>query len=374
MKITTQRQILWIVNFSLVLGLLGFVFLMQRNGSKARNRRLIKYVERVEAALSKVKLKKVVGETTKKTKLRTFLSKDFHFEGYIPPVVRTPTDRGTRKPQAPALDSLIEVGMVLASWDSDEEVVSAKGANALERAGAFVTIKSLGSTAFSTYWYEVGETIGVGSAFRADNDPTLEKWGPCVLLEVTKDGIVCSWNKEKDKATVAMAIRSNPENAWVEGFGVKIGGPETINNRKVGVGVMTPAGVGLAIFKPGKTRRGGNIVELTKEGISLFDRGDGEKLLSEIGTKSTKGGLQVTSIPKRLREFGLQEGDVVIRVDNMPVKNKATVTNYVRKNYKRKKQFQVTVLRNGRQKMFGVRVPKKTSGLGNAGRGIKFGK
>lgn len=346
---------------------------MQKNGGKARTKDLKEYVRRVESKLKAVKPPKMDSDGTgrsKTDKLKTFLSKSFTFEGYIKPKVENVGTGGpAAKAKAPALSTLVEVHMVLAPEGGESTGVSSGPSSA----GAFVQIKSVKADQFSTYWYRVGETIGEGQDHRADIDPMLKKWGPCVLLRVTDDGIVCSWNKEEDEGIVQIQREAEPTNAWVEGPGVKVGGPGVINKTQIPKGVITPASLGISLFRPGKTRKGDSIIELTKEGLDLFDRGEGEKLLGEIGTKKSSAGLEVTSIPKRFQEFGLQPGDVVIKVDNTSVKNKATVTNYVRKNYRKKNNFSVTVLRNGKQKMFNVKVPKKTSGLGNAGRGVKFG-
>ena len=375
MKITTQRQLLWIVNFALVLSLLGFVFLMQKNGGRARTRGIKKYHRALEKAVKSVKPPKTQGGTVKpgQNKLKTFLDKKFAFEGYIPPKVVKPGPSTTTKPKAPPLDSLIEVHMLLAPRELGD---AGSGPQDVVNGGAFIKIKSVKADQFSTYWYRIGETIGAGHSARADKDATLEKWGPCVLQEVTTQGIVCSWNKEKDEAVVKIELHPDPDKVWIEGTvngkEVKYGGPGSINNLKPGKGVVTPVGVGVALFKPGKSKGGVQIVELTDEGLKLFNKdGEGEKLLEKIGTKETKGGLTVTAIPRQLREFGLREGDVVIRVDNVPVKNKSTVTNYVRKSYKTRSSYGVTVLRDGRQRTISVRVPKNKKNINT--RGVTFG-
>ncbi len=352
---------------------------MQKNGGKARSKGLRSYVKKVESVLRGVKLpSKTKTLEGARNKLKTFLAKDFSFEGYIPPKKPANIKDPSKKAKAPDLSNLIEVDVVLAAKTSGNDSKKPNSGPSMVRAGAFIKIKSVKDKTFSTYWYQVGETIGAGHSFRGDADPVLKKWGPCVLLDVTPEGIVCAWNKEADKVNVDIQLHPDPENVDIHGTlangqKVKLGGPGKINKLKGTVGVVTPASVGVSYFRPGRDKNGDSVVEFTSEGWKQLNDSGGEKLLSELGTKKVKGGVEVTSIPRQLQEFGLQPGDVVIRVDNQKVTSKASVTNYVRKN-RGKKSFGVTVLRGGVPRTFTVRVPKNTQGLNTNTNGIRFGK
>ena len=375
MKITTQRTVLWLVNFSLLIGLLGFVFLMAQRSGKQRTKERDKYVKQVDEAVKTVKLKRVnssAGESDQAwARFRTFLDKKaFVFEGYIPP--KPPVDKGSgprQKAKAPDLSSLIEVHMILAP-----QGIGA-GNDVNSRGGAFVKITSLPKKENSKFYYRIGDVIGIGQEERPDEDPKLKRWGPCRLVGVTSDGIICGWNKERDEAKVKILLRPEPKDVWVEGRGIALGGPGVQTGKNKGGKKMVDL-VNRDFVKSRETG-GKTVVEWTPAGIDALLDKDTENLFDKIQVKELKSkkgsGLQISAIPARLRQLGLQAGDVVISMDGRPVKNKASATNYVRSTYKRKSKYDVVVLRNGKERSIQVDVPRRLQDARNVGRGVKFG-
>jgi hypothetical protein len=121
---------------------------------------------------------------------------------------------------------------------------------------------------------------------------------------------------------------------------------------------------------PGTTSRAGDpgnrpfatYVESKKDSANITIRQGGDRALDREGeavlegvifssTEAPNGGkaLRVDKVPPNsvLAQHGVQDGDVLISVDGLPMSTKSEVVDYAKKN-KNKPAFDVTILRRGR--------------------------
>lgn len=360
MKITTQRTMLWTADFVLVAALIGLVLMIakkQRSMPKERNRHL----EQLEGMLDAVKKPKRTQDNNTDTGTRTptIHDKNFHYEGYVPPPP-PPPKREKEVKSVPDLDTLIDIVFLMASTDT-------KGPNTGEPGGASITIKSL-PQGKNTFFYLEGDVIGIGektddstNSARADVDSTLKLHGGAVLKRVTGGGIVCEWGKkgEREEVTVGIAVGDPPTGATLVGPNgesvVKVdtsGAPRAKRptRQRVDFGVLS------------RGRGGQDVIKLSKEGFEAFES-NGTKILEGITfekAKNAEGGpaLKVGSIPRELQGYGLQDGDVIVKIDSTPVSSQASIANYVKRKYRSQSRFNVQVLRDGQTRNLKVDVPR----------------
>lgn len=360
MKITTQRTMLWTADFVLVAALIGLVLMIaqkRQSGASEHRRHMSELDDLLEREKKKAPEKGGGADTGPRTP--TVTGRDFHYAGYVAPP--PPPDKPpAREVGPPALDTLIEVVFLMASSD-------AKGPNPGEGGGATITIKSL-PPGKNTFFYLEGELIGVGAqtdetenSARLDEDPVLKKWGGALLKQVTTEGIVCRWGKKDAKKDVkvgilmgeepAGAVLKGPDGFHISGKGGP-GGPKATASRSSNV-----------IFGNLKRGKGGqDIVELTKEGFERLENAGSEVLkgITFEDGKNADGGraLKIKAIPRELQGYGLQDGDVIVKIDSTSVTSKASIANYVRRTYKKQSRYNVTVLREGQERRLKVDVPR----------------
>ncbi|MCB9833241.1 MAG: PDZ domain-containing protein [Planctomycetes bacterium] len=371
MKITTQRSLLWTLNFVIVFALIGCVLLMVTKSGPKRRADEESYRRQIEETIDGVTVRRSADANSEQpwARFKTALDKEFHFEGYVkPPEVEKPTV-GPKVENAPPLAGLITVTVVLAPTGEGGPATVTRGG-----AGIKINSKKPNQKDDGIYFYEVGDVLGIGQEFRDDKDPQLEKWGPCRLLEVRPDAIICSWNKDQDQAEVKVSLAAPVEGEiWVQGPGNTVIGSEAVLHGKEeikGGGVVDSGKLTKSTQVADKT-----LVTWTQEGLEALGD-EGEKLLDQVEVESAQGGdgLKIKSLPSRLSEFGIREGDVIVQIDSQPVKNKESAVNYVRKTYRSKSHYNVTVLRDGRTRQIQVDVPKKLSDAKNVGGNVRFGK
>ncbi len=372
MKITTQRSLLWTVNFVIVFALIGCVLLMANKGAPFRRKDNAQYARKIEDALDLTVARGGSNDALQSwARFKTPLDRNFHFEGYVKPIEPERPTEGPKVENAPKLETLIAVHMVLAPIEDNGPAEGGYGAASIKVLSAK---KRPGSQGDGIDTYVVGDVIGIGQDYRDDKDPILEKWGPCRLLEVKNSAVVCSWNKGKDTVEIGIDL-SPPSGTEVL---VKRGDENLFGSEAALRGKEeTDGGVFLGTDKLTRTSQSGEttLVSWTEDGFRALEN-EGEKLLDQVEVESARGGdgLKITSLPSRLSEFGIQAGDVIIEIDSQPVKNKESAINYVRKTYKKKSYYNVTVLRDGRTRNIQVDVPRKLSDAQRSTRNIRFGK
>ena len=117
MKITSQRSLLWLGNFTIVGCIFFVLFLMSQNSRRKVDDRQRERTARLEAALGDVRPE--VRERVKPgdgQRLPFVLDPNMHWAGYIPPVKPKPVDTEPEKEKAPELGTLIEP-VIIAAFD-----------------------------------------------------------------------------------------------------------------------------------------------------------------------------------------------------------------------------------------------------------------
>ncbi|HGY92804.1 MAG TPA: PDZ domain-containing protein [Planctomycetes bacterium] len=364
MKLSTQRLLVWTANFALLAGLGVFVWLMYQNSGPARRAEKKKVFRQLIQRLNdETRPKRGDREGPRPAALlKTVFDPNFHYEGYIPPKkpVEAPTDPGEET--SPKLDTLIDVAMLLAP--------SSGGVGSDDVVGALVKIKSKPTTK-NLFWYGIGDVIGITkNDDRDDEDPVLKKWKGARVVDVKPEGIVCEW-ADQGRVEIRIPIMEEPEglemtmsDGTVRGrLGVK-GGARSGGAPALDGDVSDASG---PIFKSVREQRNLTMVQLTPGGLATINA-EGERLLDNVkfekvdGPKGKKA-LKVSNIPARLQGAGLKDGDVVIRVDSQAVDSKEALVNYVKRTYRSKSNYAVTVLRNGQTRIIRVSVPRNARGL-----------
>lgn len=357
MKITTQRTMLWTADFVFVAALIGLVLIIaqKKQSASKEHKRHIAELDDMLAREKKKQIENAGADTGSRTP--TVQDRNFHYEGYVPPP--PPPVEGPKKQPgaAPALETLIEVVFLMASSD-------VKGPS--EGGGATITIKAL-PPGKNTFFYLEGEVIGVGDKMgdqditaRADSEPTLKRFGGAVLKRVLTDGIICEWGKADARNDVKVEIAAGDEPT-----GAMLKGPDgfEISAKSSGRKTASVKRGPLVIFGNLRPGRGGqDVVELTKEGFERLENGGSEVFdgITFGEGKNAEGGkaLLISKIPRDLQGYGLQDGDVIVKIDSTPVTSKASVVNYVRGTYRKQSRYSVTVLRDGQQRILKVDVPR----------------
>lgn len=371
MKITTQRTMLWALNFALVAGLLGFVFLMYRYKDSARKLR-IRERGRLDAALEAIKPPSfdAIEQGGAAARLKTPFDPTFYYAGYIKPpdpVVTTQVTAGQDKP--PALPTLLDV-MMVSSPSSPGDVGAFSG--------ALVKVKSRPADS-NLIWYRPGDVIGLSRnrSESVDDDPVLKRWGGAEVTAIVEDGILCKWHEETDvKVLIGQAKDSER---------MRVDFPDGTH-----LGDLKSSGV-KRTFAPGETAEVGNepwfmppkengnftAVEISKTGVAAIET-DGERLLEQVSFETTDGtdegsrALKVSNIPSQFADSGLRDGDVIVKVDSTNIDSKEALFNYVKGTYKNKPFYNVTILRDGVQRTLRVTVPRDPKSIRSPGN-LRFG-
>jgi hypothetical protein len=274
------------------------------------------------------------------------------FSGYIPPKKIEPVIKQTGPAVAPDLSSLVSVLMVLApERDSNGNLTNE------ESHGAMVSIKGVSSQR-GVFRYREGDTIGVTDGL--DLEPTLKKFGGAVVERITTDGIVCQWAEKS--ATVSINGHGEAHGISVRGGGLNKG----IIAADSATGATVPTNLAsLGAFRKGAGRSPIDYMTFSREGMDALD-GGGQVILDGVAFEKTKGpnktdALKIKTMPRELSQYGLQPGDVIVRIDSQAVTSKESIVQYVKRTYKRKRSYRVVYLRNGAQRQLNVSVPQNLS-------------
>jgi hypothetical protein len=369
MKITTQRTLIWVLNFALVGVILVVLGLRIQNQpvrqSPERKKQLKTLDAEVTKALQKHRNKAAGDETLGRERLTSVAANTF--SGHIEQIKPVATAQKTEDAgAAPDLATLIEVMVTLAPQHTSG------GPHVEETASAMIKIKSKAD--LGALFYREGETIGInndplsGNRPRDDEDPKLKQFGGAKIVRIERDGIVCEWAKKE----VAVKLPSVDE---ITGMVVTNSSKQVVYGSRSAAG-GGPAGAGVAAeaqdlgtFTAGTDANPNDTFNISEAGMkTLTDRGD--QLIEQIsfettevgsgdeGDKTAGQGIRIRSLPRELSDRGLRDGDVIVRIDMTAVSSKESIVNYVRQTYRQKQQYTVTVLRDGAQRILTVNVPR----------------
>lgn len=363
MKITSQRSLFWAVNFALLGCLVGLMVLIVFSymGNQRKGRMNLE-LKSLEQGLKKVrKPNRDRSKDDKRMVLKTVLSAPLC--GYIPPKKVEPVKANATRQAAPDLNTLLEI-VFIASPNRLEAAKGAKGgpASYLDHTGVQLKIKSL-STIF---YYREGQSAGLGEMDGDDTDKTLKQHGGAKILRIEESHILCEWAKKE--VELRIGEHGAPTKIVVAGGGISYG---TISSEgATRVPGMPTASLGILATDPKGLK---DTLQLTKDGLAAFESGGGERMLDGISfkTSDTERGkaLQIKTIPPQLGNYGLQPGDVIIKVDNRGVTSKESIVKYVRQTYRARSGYNIIYLRDGRQRSLYVRVPRNAASGGRLLRG-----
>ena len=378
MKITTQRSSLWLLNFALLFCLLGFVFLMYKFSPAQRAKERRSQVEKLETKLSNEKPKPpmVIDPNGSGPRVAAVFNPKLHYAGYVAPPVKKKIKVPTGPQKAPALDSLIEVNMVIAPNRAE------KGGPSPESAGASIRIKSKPVNS-NVFWYREGDKIGISQMSTVvddgitvddvpdDIDPTLKRFGGAEILRILPDGLICKW-ADHGEVKVTIGLRDEPAGMLIAGKKIRIG------SLKGGAGAKASPTTAIAVIDKANSRGNRTQVTITRDGFDYINSQGGKLMEGMSFEKSTnprtkKPALQVKSIPRNLQNLGLQDGDIIIKIDATQVTSKESIVRYVRRTYQNRPFYNVTIIRDGRQRQLRVSVPKNSRAASGLPGGVRFG-
>ncbi|MEE9392426.1 MAG: PDZ domain-containing protein [Planctomycetota bacterium] len=367
MKITTQRTLLWLGNFMVAASLILLVVLFAKSASrkaiaKSRRATLVEVNEGLDAIESLGDQDGGPGKTG--ARLKVVKKADFYYMGYVAPEI-VDTTKGKPKPpaKAPALDTLISLTYLVAPIRDNSGPFEI-----IDLGKAAVKIKNIAGNVH-TFPYQEGDIIGTGEGDFSDEDAALKEHGGAKILKIDGDGIVCLWAKEEVRVDILR--RDDPQGLNIQGTDGKfvVGGKDSGKGGKSGSKPEGAIASNVKLFELKKSRGVQDVVALTKDGWDTLNK-DGDRILDGVTfekAKDNKGknALKVSKIPSQLKGYGLQDGDIITRIDGKAVTSKETIARHVRKTYKNKSSYRVTILRNGRQRYINVSVPRTLRGKAN---------
>ena len=379
MKITTQRTFIWVANFALVGCMFTILAVMTKQTSRPTRNLQTKNVNDLAGAVKKILTSTRAaaasdGETVSEDIANILRNA---FEGYIPPPPPDSRPRESLDPAAaPPLESLVDIVFVMAPEPG------AKGGGRDDSVGVLLKVKS--KPPEQSFFYRVGDTVGIDEIdFRTDRprgdaDPKLQQFKGAKVSRLDGIAVYFEW---AGKESVVKMFSGEPEgivikrnNSSGEVLIGKSGGaagaarPQANQDDGSDIGTFTAEANGVPdkfdISEKGLgflTEKGDQIMEgVTFENVELPAPvgEDGQPVPnSAAGT-----GLKIRGLPSELQAKGLREGDVIIRVDDQNVSSKESIINYVKRTYRGKQQYIVTVLRDGAQRILTVNVPKTLKG------------
>jgi PDZ domain len=371
MKITTQRSFLWLGNFVLAAGLIGLVVVFDKTASpKARKVMGVNTMREFKDSLREVKAKKVdvAGPESIGSKIDVVFERDFHFSGYKKPPEKS--DPGPKvpvgPPKPPKLQDLVEVIFLIAPRRD-----AAEGSNEFvdDTGKAVLKLKKL-SGAQTIFTYAEGDVIGVGDRDdRPDKESTdFTRWGGARILRIEPDRLVCRWVKyeEGDPEIVSIVSREvagiGPDGELRLGAGTIGGGPGA-------AAAPTAAAADGPLFSV-EDKGIRTTATLTKAGWQQINS-RGNAIMDGIAFEKGKDlngrdALKVKSMPAQLREYGLRDGDVIVRIDSVYVTSKESIAGYVKKTYRQKTNYNLQVIRDGKMRIMRVNVPRDVKKIPNS--------
>lgn len=365
MKITTQRTALWMANLAVFAAMFGLILIIWKNDSRARWAVEEQADRNMKDQLAKVKAPKRSASEGRKDVLDVVIKGNF--SGYIPPKKVEVKPRNTGPEVAPDLSTLLTVLMVVApQYDSKGSLTN------VERHGAMVNIKGV-SQERGIFRYREGDVIGIKEGF--DLEPTLKKFGGALVERVTIDGLRCLWAKKSVEVT--LNGHGEPQGITLEGGGISKG----VISSGSASDATAPNLASLGTFRSGAGRSRIDYMTFSREGVQALE-GGGQAILDGVAFDTTKGpdgkdALKIKSIPPQLSEYGLQSGDVIVRIDSQPVTSKESIVQYVKSTYQRKRSYRVVYLRSGAERQLSVTVPRdlnRARQMGGRLSGARFGR
>lgn len=372
MKITTQRMLLWLGNFVLAAGLIGLVIVFDKTASpKARNKMVKTTLKDFKDSLRGVKAQRGSSATAEATgsKIDAVFDKDFHYMGYVaPPPPVDPVKPVTRAARAPDLSGLVEVIFLIAP----DRASMASGPSFIDDTGkAVIKLKELNG-AQTIFTYAEGDIIGIGErADRPDTEPgKFVKWGGARIVRIEPDQLVCKWQKTDGKEGADQVVSMVSRDVASIGPDGKLNlgeaGSGAASSGKSGPTVASAEGPMFKVEDKGIRTN----ATLTKAGWQQLNQ-RGSEIMDGISFEKGKDlngrdALKVKSMPAPLREYGLRDGDVIVRIDSVFTTSKESIARYVKKTYRTKSSYNVQVLREGKMRILRVNVPRDVKKIPNS--------
>ena len=360
MKINSQRSLLWLGNFAVVAGVFFLLYHMWQNSPRKINTRQRQWYKSVQKDLRNAKIPDVKRAASDNGPVLGYVldNRKWHWAGYVEPPKPKPDEPVVTGPEkAPDLSTLLEVMLVAAPEN--------EGGNPF--GGALVKVGSKGP-----FFYKPGEKIGLGAYTTEkgdDTDPKLTKFKGAQLIRVRQSGIVCLWAEKEVEVALSRADVAG---------GIQMVGPNGQMFGSLEGGETTAAAVDLSKVRIGTTRKTGRgeILTISPDGLEAFQTGGGgifEQISFEkAATPTNRNAVKVKNLPAELKNYGVNQGDVIVKIDGKAVSSKESIASHVRSTYKNKRQYQVTVMRGGAERTLTVNVPRTLSGQRDAAR--RFGR
>ncbi len=337
MKITTTRSFLWVVNVAILAGV-GLVAVELRRFSNERNTKLTSWFQRfMDQVMKPVKSRREGGQRASGQNFASI--RDLNFTGALPRVESAPTASAPASQPTPAelpsLSGRIEIIGIIYDPGSPESAVC--------------FLRPKGAASARGEGFHEGEAVFDTQA---------------VVRRILPDAVIFA-RADRDETLPLPKLPVTPKRTG-EG-----GGP-------------TPGGAGgapavplesvnwLQVFKPGSKSAHQIEIELTDFGKGVIDT-HGEAILDGVTYDSEtvefrdgqkRNGIRLSSIPagSALRAVGLEPGDVIVRVNERYVQNRAEIVQYIRSQPRIRPTYNVTVIRRGREMNVLFRTPQQYVG------------